>query len=106
MEDHESGAQVPPVGQNIGQGKTDSDNKARLNVLQELRASVKNSEDNARLGLGERFLPIDGFRPEIRDILNNAAEDYDAHRDKCVLAALMSVAMVTGYKVSARMPLL
>lgn len=104
MEDKESGAQVPPVGQNIGQGKTDSDNRAGQNVLQELRASVKNSEDNARLGLGERFLPIDGFRPEIRDILNNAAEDYDAHRDKCVLAALMSVAMVTGYKVSARMP--
>ena len=104
MEDKESGAQVPPVGQNIGQGKTDSDNKAGLSVLQQLRASVQDSEDNARLGLGERFLPIDGFRPEVRDILNNTAEDYDAHRDKCVLAALMSVAMVTGYKVSARMP--
>lgn len=104
MDANESGAQVPPIGSNIGQGKSDGNNKAGLEVLQQLRASVQDSEDNARLGLGKRFLPIDGFRPEIRDILNNTAEDYDAHRDKCVLAALMSVAMVTGYKVSARMP--
>ncbi len=98
-----NGSQVPPVGQNVGQGKIEGDNKSGLNVLQELRASVQDSEDNARLGLGDTFLPIDGFRPEIRDILNNTAEDYDAHRDKSVLAALEAVAMITGYKVSAKL---
>ena len=102
MAKDDSGAKVPPAGQNLGQGRTDIES-ARPNVLQELRASVKDSEDNARLGLGEIYLPIDGFRPEIRDILNNTAEDFDAHRDKSVLAALEAVAMVTGYKVSAKL---
>lgn len=101
MDVNESGAKVPPVGQNIGQGKSDGDNKAGLKVLQELRASVKDSEDDARLGLGKTHLPIDGFNPELREIMNNVAWDYDVHRDKCVLAAMEAVAMVTGYKVSA-----
>lgn len=96
----DSGAKVPPAGQNLGQGRTDIES-ARPNVLQELRASVKDSETNARLGLGELYLPIDGFRPEIQEILNTVAWDYDAHRDKCVMAAIESVAMVTGNKVSA-----
>ena len=103
MNDKESGAQVPPVGQNIGQGKSVGDNRAGQNVLQELRASVQDSEDNARLGLGDTFLPVDGFRPEIRDIFRDTAIGYDAHRDKCVLAALEAVAIVTGYKVSAKL---
>lgn len=103
MEDKGSGAQVPPVGQNIGQGKSVGDYRAGQNVLQELRASIQNSEDNARLGLGETFLPVDGFRPEIRDIFRDTAIGFDAHRDKCVLAALEAVAIVTGYKVSAKL---
>ena len=98
MEEKERGAQVPPVGHNNGQGKTDGDSVAGLNVLRDLRASVKDSEESARLGLGRWHLHIDGIRPEIVAFINEAAQGFDCHRDKALVAALQSVAAVSGKK--------
>lgn len=95
-------AKSDSVGQNDVECKKDVENVG-LKDLQELRASIKDSEESAILGLGENFLPVDGFRPEIREIFKDTAISFDAHRDKCVLAALEAVAMVTGYKVSAKL---
>lgn len=103
MDDKKSETQVSPFCRNIGMGNSIENKETGHNVLNALRASIQDSEDNARLGLGETFLPVDGFRPEIRDIFRDTAIGFDAHRDKCVLAALEAVAIVTGYKVSAKL---
>lgn len=95
-----SGANVPPEAHNKGLGKIE-DSGAGLKVLQDLRTSVKESEESARLGLGQWKLPIDGFRPEVADIFTAAAHDFDCHRDKAVVAGLTCIAAVSGKKVTS-----
>lgn len=101
MEEKSSGAKVPPIGLNEGQGKLDGEN-AGLNALQELNDDINNNLEVAKLGLGTTYLPTDGLRQEVRTLIDNASYLYDAHRDKALMAAFMAVASVTGAKVSVK----
>ena len=69
-------------------------------ILAELNSDILQNTINAQLGLGEKYLPIDGFRPCVQRILNSVAYDFDCHRDKAVMAALMTVAGTVGKKAT------
>lgn len=69
-------------------------------ILAELNSDIQQNTINAQLGLGEKYLPIDGFRPCVQRILNSVAYDFDCHRDKAVMAALMTVAGTVGKKAT------
>lgn len=72
----------------------DSDNTIHAHIDEEL----SRGEIMAQLGLGDIFLDISALRPEVQDILNNVAIDFDCHRDKVFIAAIAAVCAVVGKK--------
>lgn len=68
------------------------------NTIQAHLDEVSRGEIMAQLGLGDIFLDISALRPEVQDILNNVAIDFDCHRDKVFIAAIAAVCAVVGKK--------
>ena len=72
----------------------DSDNTIHAHIDEEL----SRGEMMAQLGLGDIFLDISALRPEVQNIFNNVALDFDCHRDKVVISAIAAVCAVVGKK--------
>ena len=68
------------------------------NIINDLVSEFRKGEILAELGLGETYLDISSLRPEIQEIINNVAIDFDCHRDKVVIAAIAAVCAVVGKK--------
>lgn len=81
-----------------------ANNQANNDALAMLSADIQQNIANAELGLGDKFLPIDAFRPALQDLMNKIASDLDVHRDKVVMAMMMATCGLVGRKATLVTP--
>lgn len=81
-----------------------ANNQANNDALAMLSADIQQNITNAELGLGDKYFPIDKFRPCVQRILNAVSYDYDCHRDKAVMAAMVTVCGTVGKKATLVTP--